>query len=505
MFKLINKVDCTGCNVCGDICPHNAISFVNDKEGFWYPHINMELCVDCGLCNAVCPVISDQTKIQRFEVPIVYAAYSKDEKIRIDSTSGGVHSMLALNKLANHAYIGGAIYNEDHTVSHILSNKFNDLEAIRSSKYLQSYSLGIYRQIKEKLNNGNEVFFCGTPCQVHALYNFLKKDYNKLTTCDFICRGVNSPKVFLSYMKMLEKQHQAKATKIKFKAKEWGWHNFSMKVCFENGKVYCEDRWHDLFYIGYLQYGGFARPSCYQCKFKGFPRKADITLGDFWGIEHIDKTMDQDKGTSLVLINSEKGKQLFEDIKKNIEWKEFTLKEAKQGNSAIEESLIASSANRKSFFDDIDKLPFDKVAKKYFFKIDNTSLGFKIKVRLGYCYYLCSLLYKGIRPIKHSLSSINTFIKINLTSKQVKRNIELPFQNNLKSIVQLDKNAQLILRAKFEMGVRQVKKSRKETRLLLESNSQMVVDGFFRVFSGSYIRVIKGGKLIIHGGIINEL
>ena len=181
MFKLINKVDCTGCNVCGDICPHNAISFVNDKEGFWYPHINMELCVDCGLCNAVCPVISDQTKIQRFEVPIVYAAYSKDEKIRIDSTSGGVHSMLALNKLANHAYIGGAIYNEDHTVSHILSNKFNDLEAIRSSKYLQSYSLGIYRQIKEKLNNGNEVFFCGTPCQVQRTHRYKSQEHGSGT------------------------------------------------------------------------------------------------------------------------------------------------------------------------------------------------------------------------------------------------------------------------------------------------------------------------------------
>lgn len=504
MLSFIDKIDCCGCNACGDICSHNAISFIDDNEGFWYPHVDMELCIDCGLCEVVCPIISNQIKILRFEKPIVYGAFSKNEEIRIDSTSGGLFSTMALKKLADGAYIGGAVYNEDHTVSHVLCNRTESLEFMRSSKYLQSNSIGVYRQIKFLLRKGEEVFFCGTPCQVHALYNFLKKDYPNLTTCDFICRGVNSPKVFLSYMSMLEKKYKAKATEIKFKAKEWGWHNFSMKVCFDNGKKYCKDRWHDLFFIGYLQYGGFARPSCYQCKFKGFPRKSDITLGDFWGIEYIDKTMDQDKGTSLVLINSEKGKSLFDHIKNDIEWKEFTLEEAKQGNSAIELSLDAPIANRNDFFRDIDKMSFDKVARKYFFKQNNISFIRHIKIKLGYYYYLFSLLCKGIQPIRFSLSSIKTFIRINLGSDNVKKNREFLFQNYANSIVQLNKTSQLILHDYLEMGVKQVRKSGKETRLLLENNSQMLIDGYFRMYAGSYIRIVENGKLIVHGGFINE-
>lgn len=504
MINLINKIDCCGCNVCGDICPHNAISFINDKEGFWYPIVNVSFCTNCDLCNIVCPVISNKVKGSRYENPIVYAAFSKDDAIRIDSTSGGIHSTIALKKLANQAYIAGAVFNENHTVSHILSNKLRDLELIRSSKYLQSDSLGIYKKVRDLLKKGEEVFFCGTPCQIQALYNFLKRDYANLTTCDFVCRGVNSPKVFLSYMKMLEKKYKAKAIKIKFKAKKWGWHNFSMRVCFDNGEEYCEDRWRDLFFIGYLQYGGFTRPSCYQCKFKGFPRQADITLGDFWGIESIDETMDQDKGTSLILVNSLKGKQLFEDIKQDVYWKEFTLSDAIKGNPAIESSLESSSMNREDFFNDLDKLSFDKVAKKYFFQKNRINIFHKLKIKLGYYYYLYSLFYKGMQPIKWSLSSICTFIKINVTSKQIEKSENFPFQNYTKAIVQLDGDSRLTLRAKLEMGVKQVKGSNKETRLLLENNSQMIVDGFFRMYSGSYIRVIEKGKLIVHGGFINE-
>ena len=165
---------------------------------------------------------------------------------------------------------------------------------IRSSKYLQSNAEGIYRHIQSLLKQDKLVFFCGTPCQIKALHLFLRKDYENLITCDFVCRGVNSPKVFLSYMKMLEKEFKSTATNIKFKAKDEGWHNFSMRVKFANGKEYCKNRWQDLFFIGYLQNGVFTRPSCFACRFKGFPRTSDITLADFWGIENIDPSMDQD-------------------------------------------------------------------------------------------------------------------------------------------------------------------------------------------------------------------
>lgn len=366
MIEISNKENCCGCNACGDVCPKASITFHVDKEGFWYPKVNMDTCIDCHLCEKVCPIIEKAEYIERYHSPKIYAAYTIDETIRLDSTSGGIHSMLAKSIYSQHGYVGGAIYNEDHTVSHIVSSLPSQLEEIRSSKYLQSSMEGQYKEIKNLLKRGEKVFYCAAPCQIQALYKFLRKDYDNLITCDFICRGVNSPKVFLSYMSMLEKRYGSKATKIKFKAKKWGWHNFSIRINFQNGKEYCKDRDHDLFYIGYLQYGNFARPSCYNCQFKGFPQKADITLADFWGIEYLDSEMDQDKGTSLVMINSKKGENLFNSIKGTIKWKEFSMDEAKRGNRAMDSSLKPIAEDRDAFFNAINDKPFEQVAKEFF-------------------------------------------------------------------------------------------------------------------------------------------
>ncbi len=366
MINIHNKVDCCGCNACGDICVHNAIIFKTDKEGFWYPEVDLGKCTNCGLCEKICPILKPADKVKRYPVARTFAAYTKDNNIRMDSTSGGIHSMLATKMYEKNAYIGGAVYNPDHTVSQIVDDNPKRLPEIRSSKYLQSNAEGVYREIRSLLINGKNVFFCGCPCQIHALYNFLGKEYENLVTCDFICRGVNSPKVFLKYMEMLERQYCAKATKIKFKNKKWGWHNFSMRVSFANGKEYCKDRYHDLFFIGYLQVGNFTRPSCYECRFKGFPQKADITLADFWGIEKIDPSLDQDKGTSLVLINSDNGLELFDSIKEDIIWREFSMSEARIGNPAMDASLKAMTTNRDEFFEVLDYLPFEEVAKRFF-------------------------------------------------------------------------------------------------------------------------------------------
>lgn len=387
MINIKNKVDCCGCNACGDICPKGSITFLLDHEGFWYPHVNQETCIDCHLCEKVCPIINKADYVCRFNTPKIYAAYTKDEHIRLDSTSGGIHSMLAQAIFKRNGYVGGAVYNYDHTVSHILSSDPNQLEAIRSSKYLQSKMEGQYKEVKHVLESGKIVFYCGAPCQIQSLYKYLHKEYDNLITCDFICRGVNSPKVFLSYINMLERQYGARATNIKFKAKKWGWHNFSIRVGFENGKEYCKDREHDLFYIGYLGYGNFARPSCYDCQFKGFPQKADITLADFWGIEKIDPSMDQDKGTSLVMINSEKGQFLFDSIRDKINSKEFSLDEAQRCNQAMVSSLKAKANNRDAFFEAIDKKPFELVAKQ-FFDVKSPLQFFIYKLKSKLCHLL---------------------------------------------------------------------------------------------------------------------
>ena len=501
MIHIGNKADCCGCNACGDICPKDAISFKTDIEGFWYPEINDDLCVDCGLCEKICPILNKADKITRYNVPRVYAAYSKDEAIRLDSTSGGIHSMLAQVMYACSAYISGAVYNEDHTVSHIVDSNPERLPEIRSSKYLQSNSEGIYKEIKNLLDHGEKVLFCGCPCQVHALHNIVGSDHPNLISCDFICRGVNSPKVFLKYMDMLERQYGAKAIQIKFKNKKWGWHNFSMRVNFANGKEYCKDRYHDLFFIGYLQSGNFARPSCYECQFKGFPQKADITLADFWGIENVAPDMDQDKGTSLVMINSEKGQTLFELIKDRIVWKELNMRDTYTGNPAIKSSLIDETTNRKDFFTDLDKLPFEKVAHKYFplptmkHKIKNVFRQFKLKL-----IKVRDILFMlGISP-----SSWHTFFRINFFSQQVQKYCFIPFLNQKGTRVQMDKDAKIVLTTKLFVGVKQVKASHMETRFWFQQGSELIVDGEFSVGAGSYIRIAPKGKLILHGGGLNE-
>ena len=497
MINIQNKVDCCGCNACGDICGKNAITFKTDNEGFWYPEVDKEKCVDCGLCEKVCPILHKADSIERFPEAVVYAAYSKDEAIRLDSTSGGIHSLLAIEKFVKNGYVGGAVYNSNHTCSQIVTPDISRLPDIRSSKYLQSSSEGVYKEIKKLLREGKEVFYCGCPCQIHALYNFIDKDCNNLTTCDFICRGVNSPKVFLKYMDMLEKQYNSKATHIKFKNKKWGWHNFSLRVNFENGEEYCKDRWHDLFFIGYLQSGIFARPSCYKCPFKGFPQKADITLADFWGIEKLDPSMDQDKGTSLVMINSEKGQRLFDAIKNKIVYKKFTLDDAKKGNQAIDGSLIPQSSDREEFFSNLDKLPFEEVAKRHF-----PMPSWRTSLKKGVLPFL--KIYKLFSLLGFSYNSWITFFSVNFLSNKVRRLDGGHILNEKGTIIQIEKGSLLTLASKLKTGVRQVKKSRKETRILLQENSEMVVDGIFAMCAGSYIRIVSGGKLILHGGGINE-
>ncbi|MDO4161121.1 MAG: Coenzyme F420 hydrogenase/dehydrogenase, beta subunit C-terminal domain [Prevotellaceae bacterium] len=501
MIEIKDKTKCCGCCACVDVCSHTAISLQTDAEGFWYPVVDKGKCVDCGLCDKVCPIIKKAENVVRYNTPRVFAAYTKDDMIRLDSTSGGIHSMMALSMYEKGTYVGGAVYNKDHTVSHIISPDKQLLPEIRSSKYLQSKMEGQYKEIRKLLLKGEKVFYCGTPCQVQALYKYLRKEYDNLTTCDFICRGVNSPKVFLSYMDMLEKKYGSKASTIKFKAKKWGWHNFSMRVGFENGQEYCKDRWHDLFFIGYLQSGNFARPSCYQCHFKGFPQKADITLADFWGIENIDKTMDQDKGTSLVMINSDKGMSLFNSIKDKIEWREFNMELAAKGNPAMNAPLKSAKPNRDDFFKALDLLPFDVVAKKFFplptfsnkliKKIKAKTM--KIKKMLGIC-----------KRLGLSFNNWRTFLNMNFLSGQVKRKKRLLFVNGKNSVIELNKGASLVLNAKLTTGIKQVKKSKMETRLLIEEDACMTVNGDFNMYAGSYIRVIKGSHLILHGGFINE-
>jgi coenzyme F420-reducing hydrogenase beta subunit len=385
-----------------------------DEEGFFYPNIDKNICNNCRLCENVCPVLNPRAVLtKRLHIPLVYAAYNNDHAVRLDSTSGGIFSALAENVFELGGYVGGAVYRNDYSVTHIITNDSSKLAQLRSSKYLQSFTDTLFKDVKELLNDGNMALVCGTPCQIEGLHAFLGKEYVNLFTCDFICRGVNSPKVFQKYMNMHERQQNSNAVKIKFKDKTHGWHRFSMRIDFDNGKTYCKDRYHDLFFIGYLHAGDFARPSCYKCKFKGFNRKSDITLADFWGIEYLDKSMDQDCGTSLVMINTEKGKQLFQNINNKITSKSFSFAEGVKMNPAFHTPMKEGTSIREQFFKDIEKEPFENVAKRYFPKPkikENkaktvmhlfTSSGFSLPTWWNLLYY--NFLCKNVKSKKFCL------------------------------------------------------------------------------------------------------
>ena len=239
------------------------------------------------------------------------------------------------------------------------------LDALRSSKYLQSYTGELLNNVKQLLEDSKQVLICGTPCQIAGLYHVLGKDCEGLITCDFICRGVNSPKVFLMYMEMLERKYGARAVNIKFKDKTYGWHRFSTRIDFANGKTYIKDRYHDPFMLGYLESNCFVRPSCYSCKFKGMPRQADITLADFWGLDKIHPEWDNDSGTSAVLLNSEKGRDFFNSVGDALFCQECALQEVAAGNAALYQSL-EQKPGRDQFFKDIDAMSFAELSRKHF-------------------------------------------------------------------------------------------------------------------------------------------
>lgn len=380
MIEINNKKDCTSCSACYNICPVNAIEMMEDREGFKYPRVDKQKCINCGLCEKVCPINNKVFRENNSKRPTVIAAWSKNNNVRLDSTSGGIFSELAREIYRENGFVCGAIYNKEWLVEHYISNNENDIDQLRSSKYLQSDIKDNFKKIKELLEQGKKVLICGSPCQIAGLYNFLQqKEYENLYTCDFICRGMNSPKIFKGYINELEKQYHSKVKKIKFKNKIHGWHNFSTKIDFENGKSYIGGRYVDSYMVGYLRYNAFMRPSCYDCKFKDLPRVADITLADFWGIENINPKLDNDRGTSMILLNSAKGKKLFDNVKQNIEYKEVISEEVFKGNVCMANSVEMTEA-RKKVFENIDKMSYAELNKKFFPK-PNFTERVKIKIK----------------------------------------------------------------------------------------------------------------------------
>ena len=497
MLKLERKEDCCGCNACGDICPRDAIEFKTDNEGFWYPEIDKDKCIDCGLCERTCPIINiDKLKHNDLSQSICYAAEHKNIEVVFDSTSGGLFSALAEVIYRKKGYVGGAVFNDDLSVSQFISAKKDDLPRLRSSKYLQSNAEGFYQKVKELLNNEQNVLVCGTPCQMAALRAYLGKDYPNLIIVDFICRGINSPKIWQKYMQSFEDRYGSKVVFAKAKSKEYGWRNLTQKVRLEDGREFFETGSVSCFTRGYLRTNAYCRPSCYECQFKGFPRIADITLADFWGIEKYNQSMEKNLGTSLVMINSQKGQAYFEQVKKKIRAVQMPFETILAGNPALVKPLDAPLVDRKKFFDDVDKMDFMELAEKYIL-YPQLSTKQKVKNALRKAWHMAKFA-KRIASITrlHPKALYQTVRYSGLVNLLHKRGIIF----GTHCTTNISRNAKLEFQGLMIFGDKaKFPSSSLESRLCVDAGGTLRVLGDVILGYGCDVELFHDAELILHG------
>ena len=325
---------CTGCGVCQTICPRKAISFVENAEGFLYPVIDKDICSKCSLCMQKCHALN--TSVGQYRGAIVHAALHHSDVIRNESSSGGVFSALATQMIAIGGLVVGARYEEDGTVFHDIAEVEREVCAFMRSKYVQSH-IGeeVWNEIKAALENERHVLFSGTPCQIAALKRYLGKEYETLLCVEVICHGVPSPGVWRKYIQEQEEVHQSKIKNISCRDQELeGWSNFGMYLSFENGSVYRATQKEDLYLRGFLS-NCYLRKSCFECGYKNLNSQADLTIGDFWGIQKFRLDLFDNKGASVILAQTQKGEDYIQQIENISLFEGVSFNEIVEENSDI--------------------------------------------------------------------------------------------------------------------------------------------------------------------------
>lgn len=365
MVSDMKKNKCTGCGVCKAVCPADCISMQKDKEGFLYPLIDESKCINCGKCDRLCHaqhIFSSES-----EDPKVYIGYNKNEKERLLSSSGGAFIEFARHVTDSGGTVYGAAVDDSIQIRHMRADSADKLQRFQGSKYVQSViNSDIYTSVKNDLDSGRNVLYSGTPCQIGALNRFLGKTYPNLTTLSFICHGVPSPYVWQKYAAWQEAKNNSKIKTASFRSKDKGWVNFSMKLEFENGNTYSKINSDDPFLQVFLK-NACLRPSCHACQYKGKAvlSNIDILLADKWGsVRGSLPNMTDDKGISMIFVQTEKGKTMFNKVSSGMYFAQTDYSEAINSNPAYSH-CAAASKNRTRLFEEIDSKPFDVLYKKY--------------------------------------------------------------------------------------------------------------------------------------------
>ncbi len=319
MILFEHKQDCCGCGACANICPKGAISMQPDEEGFLYPVIDSQKCVDCGACLRVCPL--RQPRPEGDAAPLAFGAKHRMEEVRMQSTSGGLFTALSEPFLREDGVIYGAAMPDARTVRHIRADHRAGRDSCRGSKYCQSDTGDTFARVKADLLAGRQVLYTGSPCQIAGLRTFLGRDYDNLTTVDFVCHGVPSPLLYRQYIDFLEEKTGAAVAAYVFRPKDRAWGSKKghvEKAILADGRAVTDTMasnvWKHLFFCDLA-----LRPSCHRCRFSSLHRPGDLTIADFWGVNAKDPAFADGKGVSFVLVNSDKGLTLLDSVRGQLE------------------------------------------------------------------------------------------------------------------------------------------------------------------------------------------
>jgi len=355
--ELADHGHCTGCAACANGCPQDAISMARDQEGFAYPVIDPKRCIHCGRCTAVCPVLRER---ETRSAPAAFAAWNRDDKIRRDSTSGGVFTALAEYVLESGGVVYGAALDGKQHLRHIACFRKEDLWRMRGAKYVQSDLDGVFREVKKHLA-ARMVLFSGTPCQVDGLYRYLGSRPDNLITCDLICHGVPSPGVWEDMARSIERRKGKGLQAVRFRNKVEGWKNSHFTTVYDDGTVDSAPLMNTEFGRAFGR-ALFLRPCCHSCAYTNLNRPGDFTLGDLWGLTSEELPQQQEKGISLLLVNSARGSHIFDQV--GLERQTFPLERAVLGNPRLA-TPIPASPERAAFFAAYALEPFEQVRKKF--------------------------------------------------------------------------------------------------------------------------------------------
>ena len=366
--------ECCGCTACLNICPQKAISMAENDKGFLYPCVDPQRCSECEICKKVCPMSGPFNMENALVEPDVYAIKHLSDAVRMDSSSGGMFTALSDYILDKGGAVYGAAFNAEFEVCHQRALTQEESEKFRGSKYVQSNLNRVFTIVDNDLADGRPVIFFGTPCQTSGLFRYLiekRVDMRNLYLSDIICHGTPSPKIFKEYINYLQVKRKSEVVSINFRYKPLGWKAQAIDILFKSNKrltsIAAENEYYQLFLPNII-----LRDSCYQCPFTNLRRPSDLTIGDFWGINKSLPEFEDEKGVSLVLVNTEKGREILEAVKRNLVIRKSDTEKCMQPN--LRQPSVPSPKT-KQFWRDYQKYGFKFVLRRY------TTAGVKGKIK----------------------------------------------------------------------------------------------------------------------------